>query len=80
MHPASELWKCSLLYAFGLFTINFWMKYEGTISEEFILDTVFTEGTQIGFYLRTRATDGLQLSIVRGVDSTRVILLRTTVN
>ena len=64
----------------GLFTIVFWMKYLGTIVEDYILDTVFTEGTQVGFYVRTRATDGLQFRVVRGVDATRVIVLTTTAN
>ena len=64
----------------GLFTIVFWMKYLGTVTENQIINTVYTEGTQVGFYLRTRATNGLQFRMVRGVDGTRVIVLTTTAN
>lgn len=65
----------------GLFTVNFWLMYLGTISEEYIFDTVFTEGTQVGFYVRTKAKpNGLEFRVVRGEDFTRVIVLTTTAN
>ena len=62
------------------FTVSFWLKVGSAPDEDFLMDTAYTEGTQVGFKIQLVSTMALQFLIVRGTDGTRVLSQKTSNN
>jgi len=62
------------------FTVAFWLKVGSAPDEDFLMDTAYTEGTQVGFKIQLVSTMALQFLIVRGTDGTRVLSQKTSNN
>jgi len=60
------------------FTVAFWLKVGSAPVENFLMDTAYSEGTQVGFKIQLVSTMALLFYIVRGTDGTRVLSQKTS--